>query len=43
MLEPDEVAIPGLTDAHLHLAGAAAATRQVDLSAGRDARRTGWP
>ena len=22
-LEPDEVAIPGLTDAHLHLAGAA--------------------
>ena len=32
VLEPDEVAIPGLTDAHLHLAGAAAATRQVDLS-----------
>ena len=31
-LEPDEVAIPGLTDAHLHLAGAADATRQVDLS-----------
>jgi predicted amidohydrolase YtcJ len=32
VLEPDEVAIPGLTDAHLHLAAAAAATRQVDLS-----------
>ena len=32
-LEPDEVAIPGLTDAHLHLAQAAAALRQVDLSA----------
>src|SRR5262245_29315875 len=31
-LDPDEVAIPGLTDAHLHLAGAAAATRMVDLS-----------
>ena len=31
-LEPDEVAIPGLTDAHLHLAGAADATRMVDLS-----------
>ena len=31
-LEPDEVAIPGLTDAHLHLAGAADATRQIDLS-----------
>jgi predicted amidohydrolase YtcJ len=31
-LEPDEVAIPGLTDAHLHLAGVAVATRQVDLS-----------
>ncbi len=31
-LEPDEVAIPGLTDAHLHLAGAADATRKVDLS-----------
>src|SRR6478672_12684806 len=30
-LEPDEVAIPGLTDAHLHLAGAADATRMVDL------------
>jgi predicted amidohydrolase YtcJ len=32
VLEPDEVAIPGLTDAHLHLAQAALAARQVDLS-----------
>jgi predicted amidohydrolase YtcJ len=31
-LEPDEVAIPGLTDAHLHLAQCALASRQVDLS-----------
>src|SRR6476660_8067131 len=31
-LDPDEVALPGLTDAHLHLAGAAVATRQLDLS-----------
>ena len=31
-LEPDEVALPGLTDAHLHLAQAAATTHQVDLS-----------
>lgn len=31
-LEPHEVAIPGLTDAHLHLAQAARALRQVDLS-----------
>ena len=30
-LEPDQVAIPGLTDAHLHLAQAARATRHVDL------------
>jgi predicted amidohydrolase YtcJ len=30
-LEPDAVAIPGLTDAHLHLAQAALATRQIDL------------
>jgi predicted amidohydrolase YtcJ len=30
-LEPDQVAIPGLTDAHLHLAQCALATRQVDL------------
>jgi predicted amidohydrolase YtcJ len=30
-LEPDQVAIPGLTDAHLHLAQAAIAKRQVDL------------
>ena len=36
-LEPDEVAIPGLTDAHLHLAGAADATRQIDLSDAADA------
>ena len=32
-LEPDEVALPGLTDAHLHLAQAALATRQIDLTA----------
>jgi predicted amidohydrolase YtcJ len=32
VLEPDEVAIPGITDAHLHLAGAADARRHVDLS-----------
>ncbi|MGP1673660.1 MAG: amidohydrolase family protein, partial [Candidatus Limnocylindrales bacterium] len=32
-LEPDQVAIPGLTDAHLHLVQAAMASRQVDLSA----------
>jgi predicted amidohydrolase YtcJ len=31
-LEPDQVAIPGLTDAHLHLAQAAIARRQVDLT-----------
>lgn len=31
-LEPDEVAVPGLTDAHLHLAHAAVVDRQVDLS-----------
>jgi predicted amidohydrolase YtcJ len=31
-LEPDEVAIPGLTDAHFHLATAADATRMVELS-----------
>ena len=31
VLEPDEVAIPGLTDAHLHLAQAALAVHQVDL------------
>lgn len=30
-LEPDQVAIPGLTDAHLHLVQAALATRQVDF------------
>ena len=32
-LEPDEVAVPGLTDAHLHLAQCAVAIGQVDLSA----------
>src|SRR6187200_2620104 len=32
-LEPEQVAIPGLTDAHLHLAQAALATRQIDLTA----------
>lgn len=31
-LAPDEVAIPGLTDAHLHLAQCVVARRQVDLS-----------
>lgn len=31
-LEPDQVAVPGLTDAHLHLAQAAIADRQVDLT-----------
>lgn len=30
-LEPDQVATPGLTDAHLHLTQAALASRQVDL------------
>jgi predicted amidohydrolase YtcJ len=31
-LAPDEVAIPGLTDAHLHLAECAVAAGQVDLT-----------
>ena len=31
-LDPDEVAIPGLTDAHLHLADGGIATEQVDLT-----------
>jgi predicted amidohydrolase YtcJ len=31
-LDADEVAIPGLTDAHLHLAQAALATRHLDLT-----------
>src|SRR3954466_2046583 len=31
VLEPDEVAIPGITDAHLHLATAADARRHVGL------------
>ncbi|MFL5687018.1 MAG: amidohydrolase [Chloroflexota bacterium] len=30
-LDPDQVAIPGLTDAHLHLTQAAMASRHVDL------------
>jgi predicted amidohydrolase YtcJ len=34
-LAPDEVAIPGLTDAHLHLADAAMAESQVDLEGAR--------
>ncbi len=37
-LAPDEVAIPGLTDAHLHLAEAALARRRVNLD---DARSIG--
>jgi predicted amidohydrolase YtcJ len=32
VLEPDEVAIPGITDAHLHLAGTADARAHVDLT-----------
>lgn len=32
VLDPSEVAIPGLTDAHLHLAQGAISARQVDLS-----------
>lgn len=32
-LEADQVAIPGLTDAHLHLAQTALASRQIDLTA----------
>jgi len=31
-LEPDEVAVPGLTDAHLHLARSAASASQLDLT-----------
>src|SRR5690349_24846231 len=31
-LEPGEIAIPGLTDAHLHVIDAALAAEQVDLS-----------
>jgi predicted amidohydrolase YtcJ len=34
-LAPDDVAIPGLTDAHLHLAEAALARRRVDLADAR--------
>jgi predicted amidohydrolase YtcJ len=32
VLDPSEVAIPGLTDAHLHLAQTAMSARQVDLA-----------
>ncbi len=31
-LEPGEIAIPGLTDAHLHLSGAAIAAEELDLT-----------
>lgn len=34
-LEPGEIAIPGLTDAHLHLLDAALATEHVDLTTAR--------
>lgn len=34
-LEPDQVAIPGLTDAHLHLTQAAIASHQLDLTSTR--------
>jgi predicted amidohydrolase YtcJ len=34
-LAPGEIAIPGITDAHLHLADAAMAADEVDLSAAR--------
>jgi predicted amidohydrolase YtcJ len=34
-LDPDEVAIPGLTDSHLHLAEGGIALEQVDLEASR--------
>lgn len=34
-LGPDEVAIPGLTDAHLHLAQCAATGRHIDLTSAR--------
>jgi predicted amidohydrolase YtcJ len=34
-LDPDEVAIPGLSDAHLHLADGGIATEQVDLTTSR--------
>ena len=39
-LEPDEVAIPGLTDAHLHLAEAASPLDRIDLTAA--ATLDGW-
>src|SRR5580765_4847433 len=34
-MDPDEVAIPGLTDAHLHLADGGIALEQVDLETSR--------
>lgn len=34
-LEPGEIAIPGLVDAHVHLVGAALAGQQVDLKAAK--------
>ena len=42
-LDPDEVAIPGLTDAHLHLAEGGIARDQVDLSQVAVARRRPSP
>ena len=41
-LEPDEVAIPGLTDAHLHLAGAALSRRATWTCRTRRPSATGW-
>ena len=41
-LEPDQVAIPGLTDAHLHLAEAGIAARHVDLHGAISLEGTGW-
>ena len=38
-LEPGEIAIPGLTDAHLHLLDAALATEHVDLTTAADRSR----
>jgi predicted amidohydrolase YtcJ len=34
-LDPDEVAIPGMTDSHLHLADGGIALEQVDLETSR--------
>ena len=38
-MDPDEVAIPGLTDAHLHLAEGGLALDRIDLTSSPDARR----